>query len=201
MIPFLRNTIRRGIVAKVRTIYESARKIAEFFPELCFLWTKVGVFGDETGGFFLDSGLPLPIGVPSKLSKGLCDPEKCRRNLRQGFATPKNVIETFDKALRPRKTSSKLSTGLCDPEKRRRNFRRHKKGDNKKTAHAEAWTVLTHCHYFYGLIIFVHRVEIDDILTVRHNPVELVFSADNQLVELPLACTGRNQMATDDIFL
>ena len=124
MIPFLRNTFRRGIVAKVRTIYESARKITEFFPELCFLWTKVGVFGDETGVFFLNSGLPLPIGVPSKLSKGLCDPEKCRRNLRQGFATPKNVIETFDKALRPRKTSSKLSTGLCDPEKRRRKFRR-----------------------------------------------------------------------------
>ena len=192
MIPFLRNTIRRGIVAKVRTIYESARKIAEFFPELCFLWTKVGVFGDETGVFFLNSGLPLPIGVPSKLSKGLCDPEKRHRNFRQGFATPKNVVENFDGTLRPRKASSKISTGLCDPEKRRRKFRRHKKGDNKKTAHAEAWTVLTHCHYFYGLIIFVHRVEIDDILTVRHNPVELVFSADNQLVELPLACTGRN---------
>ena len=165
MIPFLRNTFRRGIVAKVRTIYESARKITEFFPELCFLWTKVGVFGDETGGFFLDSGLPPP---------------------------DKHAVETFERALRPRKAPSKLSTGLCDPEKRRRKFRRHKKGDNKKTAHAEAWTVLTHCHYFYGLIIFVHRVEIDDILTVRHNPVELVFSADNQLVELPLACTGRN---------
>ena len=81
MIPFLRNTFRRGIVAKVRTIYESARKIVEFFPELCFLWTKVGVFGDETGDFFLDSG--LPIGMPSKLSKGLYDLEKPRRNLRK----------------------------------------------------------------------------------------------------------------------
>ena len=110
MIPFLRNTFRRGIVAKVRTIYESARKIAEFFPELCFLWTKVGVFGDETGGFFPDSGLPLPIGVPSKLSKGLCDPEKRRRNLRKGFATSKSLVVTYEKA--------------CDPEKRRRNLRK-----------------------------------------------------------------------------
>ena len=97
MIPFLRNTIRRGIVAKVRTIYESARKITEFFPELCFLWTKVGVFGDETGGFFLDSGLPPP---------------------------DKHAVETFERALRPRKAPSKISTGLCDPEKRRRKFRR-----------------------------------------------------------------------------
>ena len=96
MIPFLRNTIRRGIVAKVRTIYESARKIAEFFPELCFLWTKVGVFGDETGGFLLNSGCRLPIGMPSKLSKGLCDLEKCRRNLRKGFATPKSLVVTYE---------------------------------------------------------------------------------------------------------
>ena len=79
MIPFLRNTIRRGIVAKVRTIYESARKIAEFFPDLCFLWTKVGVFGDETGGFFPDSGLPLP---------------------------DRHAVETFKRTLRPRKASS-----------------------------------------------------------------------------------------------
>ena len=41
-------TIYAGIVAKVRTIYESARKNSEFFPELCFLWTKPYVFGDET---------------------------------------------------------------------------------------------------------------------------------------------------------
>ena len=124
MIPFLRNTFRRGIVAKVRTIYESARKITEFFPELCFLWTKVGVFGDETGGFFPDSGLPLPIGVPSKLSKGLCNPEKRRRNLRKGFATSKSLVVTYKKALRPRKAPSKLSKGLCDPEKPRRNLRK-----------------------------------------------------------------------------
>ena len=34
------NAIPSGIDAKVRTIYESARKISEFFPELPFLWTK-----------------------------------------------------------------------------------------------------------------------------------------------------------------
>ena len=34
------NAIPSGIDAKVRTIYESARKISEFFPELRFLWTK-----------------------------------------------------------------------------------------------------------------------------------------------------------------
>ena len=83
MIPFLRNTFRRRIVAKVRTIYESARKIAEFFPELCFLWTKVGVFGDETGVFFLNSGLPFPDRHAVETLKRLCDPEKCRRNLRK----------------------------------------------------------------------------------------------------------------------
>ena len=36
----LGNAIPSGIDAKVRTIYESARKNSEFFPELCFLWTK-----------------------------------------------------------------------------------------------------------------------------------------------------------------
>ena len=41
------NAIPSGIDAKVRTIYESARKISEFFPELPFLWTKPYVFGDE----------------------------------------------------------------------------------------------------------------------------------------------------------
>ena len=43
----LGNSIPSGIDAKVRTIYESARKNSEFFPELCFLWTKPYVFGDE----------------------------------------------------------------------------------------------------------------------------------------------------------
>ena len=138
MIPFLRNTFRRRIVAKVRTIYESARKITEFFPELCFLWTKVGVFGDETGGFFLDSGLPPPYKhavetferalrprkASSKPSKRLCDPEKPRRNFRKGFATPKSLVETFERALRPRKASSKPSKRLCDLEKPRRNLRK-----------------------------------------------------------------------------
>ena len=42
-----RNAILSGFVAKVRTIYESARKNTEFFPELRFLWTKPYVSGDE----------------------------------------------------------------------------------------------------------------------------------------------------------
>ena len=65
-----------------------------------------------------------PRKVPSKSSTRLCDPEKCRRNLRKGFATSKSAIEIFEKALRPRKVPSKSSKRLCDLEKCHRNLRR-----------------------------------------------------------------------------